>query len=384
MRNKSPLTVIIICLGMLPFSACKEEKASQNLIMFAEGFDQPCAIAHAGDSRLFVVGQKGVIYLVDSSGKIRNKPFLDIHERVTYGGERGLLGLAFHPDFSKNGFFYINYVGIDDSTFISRFSLAAGDSMVADPGSELKLLRLKQPYSNHNGGTIAFGPDGYLYIGMGDGGSGGDPQNRAQNPGEYMGKMLRIDVNSRLPYAIPSGNPFIGKAGYLEEIWATGLRNPWKFSFDKLTGDLWIADVGQNKIEEINLQAASSKGGENYGWRCYEGNDSFKQDLCEEGTSFVFPVHTYEHGKECSVTGGYIYRGSKSSKYYGHYFFADYCSDKVWTIHKQDGQWKEEFFGMYPGNNISTFGENYRGELFIAGLSSGKLYKIDTSGHPKE
>jgi len=383
MTNKLHLAIGILLITMLILSSCKEEKISPTLALFAEGFDQPCAITHAGDSWLFVVGQKGLIYLVDSTGKVRQEPFLDIRERITYGGERGLLGLAFHPEFRKNGYFFINYVGAGDTTFISRFTLLPGDTLLGDPGSELKLLRLIQPYSNHNGGTIAFGPDSCLYIGMGDGGSGGDPQNRAQNPGEFMGKMLRIDVNKGSLYTVPGDNPFVGKAGYLGEIWATGLRNPWKFSFDKQTGDLWIADVGQNKIEEINLQPASSKGGENYGWRCYEGNSSFNQDLCEKTTSFVFPVHTYKHGKECSITGGFIYRGNASSPFFGHYFYADYCSDRIWTIHKAEGIWKETFYGEYPGNNISTFGEDYKGELYFAGLSSGKIFRIDTSVKPQ-
>lgn len=221
-----------------------------------------------------------------------------------------------------------------------------------------------------------FGPDGYLYIGLGDGGSAGDPGNRAQNLMEYLGKMMRIDVNQGNPYAIPPTNPFYNSLSALGEIWAYGLRNPWRFSFDRFTGDLWIADVGQNLIEEIDFQPASSAGGENYGWRCYEGNQEYNTAGCPAASAFTFPVYTYPHNPECSVTGGYVFRGSSSSPYYGYYFFADYCSDRIWTLHNASGNWVAEDYGQFPGNNFSTFGEDAEGQLYIAGLTTGTIYHV--------
>ncbi|MBK7173231.1 MAG: PQQ-dependent sugar dehydrogenase [Bacteroidales bacterium] len=370
---------IFLLLGVITLIGCNQKTIDEKLIPFAKDIDQPCSITNAGDDRLFVVGQKGYIYILDSAGNKQAEPFLDIHERVVYGGERGLLGLTFHPNFKENGYFYINYVGAEDSTHISRFSIKPNNGNAADASSEIKILSIKQPYSNHNGGCITFGPDGYLYIGMGDGGAAGDPENRSQNPNELLGKMLRIDVDKSVPYSIPADNPFVNDSNYKHEIWATGLRNPWRFSFDRLNGDLWIADVGQNKIEEIHLQVAESKGGENYGWRCFEGNDPFNQENCIKDVPFAFPVHTYAHGDECSITGGYIFRGSETSFYYGQYFFADYCSDRIWTLQLKDGKWQSIEFGRFKNNNFSTFGEDNKGRLYVAGLSSGKIFRINTS-----
>ena len=375
----SILSLIILALSTF---SCKKPLSGDKIIPFADNIDFPVTITNAGDSRLFVVGQEGYIWIVDSAGNKISDAFLDIHERVVYGGERGLLGLAFHPDFKQNGYFYVNYIGAGDSTHISRFTLSPSDHNLADPSSEYKLITIKQPYENHNGGNLCFGPDGYLYIGMGDGGSAGDPENRSQNPSLLLGKMLRIDVNGGLPYAIPETNPFVDSTGFRPEIWATGLRNPWRFSFDKLTGDLWIADVGQDAIEEIDFQKADSKGGENYGWRCYEGNNTYNTDSCDQTKNFVFPVHTYPHGPECSVTGGYVFRGDVSSPYYGHYFFADYCSDKIWTLHPEDQKWVSSEFGMFKGNNFCTFGEDYLGRIYVAGIKSGTIYRINTSPAP--
>ena len=370
---------LLFFVFILLLSACRKPKPKPDpkLIPFATGLDQPVSITHAGDSRLFVVGQVGYIHIIDSSGQVKQPPFLDIHERVVYGGERGLLGIAFHPQYKANGYFYVNYVGKGDSTHISRFSVSKSNPDVADPNSELKLLTIKQPFENHNGGDVCFGPDGYLYIGLGDGGSAGDPGNRAQNLKEFLGKMLRIDVNQGHPYGIPVTNPYHNNPPALGEIWALGLRNPWRFSFDRLTGDLWIADVGQNEIEEIDFQPASSKGGENYGWRCYEGNKSYNPDKTIKDSALTSPIYTYPHGPECSVIGGYVYRGKESSPIYGHYFFTDYCSDRIWTIHQQSGKWKTEVFGRFEGNNFCTFGEDVNGNLYIAGLTSGTIYRIN-------
>jgi glucose/arabinose dehydrogenase len=346
------------------------------LTPFASGLSNPVCIANAGDSRLFVADQRGYIRIISSTGIVSTQPFLDITNRVVYGGERGLLGIAFHPDYKTNGYFYVNYVGNGDSTHISRFKVSTGNVNVADPQSELKLMTIFQPYQNHNGGDLKFGPDGYLYIGMGDGGSGGDPGNRAQNPKELLGKMLRIDVDHGSRYAVPATNPFYNSTTTKGEIWALGLRNPWRFSFDRLTGDLWIGDVGQGIYEEIDFQRADSKGGENYGWRCYEGNQVYNSSGCSSGTLMTFPVYTYSHETGCSVTGGYVYRGSTLSPFYGYYFFADYCSDQIWTLHIVSGNWVKEDFGQFTGNNFSTFGEDVNGQLYLAGRSSGKIFRI--------
>jgi len=349
---------------------------ANNMELFASGLSNTVAIAHAGDSRLFVVDQSGYVRIVDQTGQIKTQVFLDIRNKVTFGGERGLLGLAFHPQYKTNGYFYVNYVGAGDSTNISRFKVNAANPDIADPQSEHKLMTIYQPYANHNGGTLSFGPDGFLYIGLGDGGSGGDPQNRAQNPGTFLGKMLRIDVNNGTRYAIPATNPFVNSTTTLPEIWALGLRNPWKFSFDRLTGDLWIADVGQNAVEEVNFQPATSPGGENYGWRCYEGNQTYNNSGCAPAASLTFPVYAYPQGDECSVTGGYVYRGNTSSTYYGHYFFTDYCSDRIWTLRKVANNWVKEDFGRFTGNNFGTFGEDSSGQLYVAGRGSGRIYRV--------
>jgi glucose/arabinose dehydrogenase len=346
------------------------------LTPFANGLTSPVVIASAGDSRLFVANEPGSISIVDSAGNVKPEFFLDITDKVIFGGEQGLLGLSFHPDYKNNGYFYVNYIGAGDSTHISRFSVLPGDPDKADSLSETKIMTIAQPYKNHNGGNLAFGPDGYLYIGLGDGGSGGDPENRAQNPLVFLGKVLRIDVDHGNPYTIPDSNPYYAFSSIRNEIWAKGLRNPWRFSFDRKTGDLWIADVGQNALEEINFQPAGSHGGENYGWRCYEGDQPFNQDGCAPGDSFTFPVYTYPHGDECSVTGGFVYRGDPLSPYYGKYFFADYCSDRIWTLHKDASGWVREDFGQFSGNGFSTFGEDNKGELYVAGLSNGVIYRI--------
>ena len=349
---------------------------NNNLIPFASGLTSPVGITNAGDNRLFVVNQRGFIHIISSDGIVNPQPFLDIDDRVVYGGERGLLGMAFHPQYKTNGYFFVNYIGIGDSTQISRFMVSSENPNLADSQSELKIMTIAQPFSNHNGGDLSFGPDGYLYIGLGDGGSGGDPGNRAQNPKEFLGKMLRIDVDNGNPYSIPETNPFFGSSDVLPEIWASGLRNPWRFSFDKLTGDLWIADVGQNAVEEVNFQQANSKGGENYGWRCYEGNQVYNNLGCDTITSLTFPAYAYPQDPECSVTGGYVYRGSVTSPVYGKYFFTDYCSDRIWTLHKVGDNWIKEDFGRFSGNNFSTFGEDAEGQLYVAGITSGTIFRI--------
>jgi glucose/arabinose dehydrogenase len=374
--------ILTFLLVMIVSSAAQSQQTKSNITSFATGFTSPLCIVNAGDDRLFVVDQNGFIFIVDTAGHINPQPFLDIHKKVIYGGEEGLLGLAFHPQFQTNGYFYVNYVGIGDSTHISRFKVSTANPDMADSLSEFKLMTIYQPFTNHKGGDLTFGPDGYLYIGLGDGGSAGDPGNRAQNPMEFLGKLLRIDVDHGNPYAIPTTNPFYGMPNIHGEIWAMGLRNPWRFSFDHVTGDLWIADVGQNAIEEIDFQSAGDPGGENYGWRCYEGNQVYNDTGCISSSLLKFPIYTYPHNPECSIIGGYVYRGSATSPYYGYYFFTDYCSDKIWTMHKVAGSWVAELFGQFTGNNFSSFGEDSKGQIYIAGLTTGIVYRIvdNTSG----
>ncbi|MCB0806936.1 MAG: PQQ-dependent sugar dehydrogenase [Bacteroidales bacterium] len=370
--------LLLSSLVLLFLSTIKLNAQSGNdLVLWASGFDHPVKIAHCGDNRLFVVEKDGIINIIDSAGNINPIPFLDITSIVNSGtSERGLLGLAFHPQYPDSNYFYVNYTGSTGSTHVSRFSVDLSNPDVAVDTSEKNLMEISQPFANHNGGDIHFGPDGYLYIGMGDGGSGGDPGNRAQDSLNLLGKMLRIDVDHGDPYAIPSDNPFVGNPDGLDEIWATGLRNPWRYSFDRETGDLWIADVGQSQYEEVNFEPAGSAGGLNYGWRCYEGNVSYNTGDCGEISLYTFPVGVYSHSFGCSVTGGFVYRGSMFPVLYGRYFYGDYCTDRIWTIHDDGGSWVTEDFGQFQTNRFSAFGENAAGELFVAGYTSGDVYRI--------
>jgi len=346
-----------------------------NLQTVASGFSSPVAIVNAGDTRLFVVQRGGAIRILNTNGTINTTNFLTLTSIITSGGERGLLGLAFHPNYATNGYFYVNYTRSGDgATVIARYSVSTTNPDVADASSALVLLTISQPFTNHNGGSLAFGPDGFLYIGMGDGGSGNDPNNYGQNINSLLGKMLRIDVNSGTPYGIPPTNPYAGAIAGSDEIWAVGMRNPWKFSFDSQTGDLWIADVGQNAIEEIN-KAPSTAAGLNYGWRCYEGNSPFNTTGCSGIANYTFPVTDYTHAASggCSITGGYVYRGATYPNLQGKYVFSDYCNNKIGYIANTGGAitWSNAFSG-----NISTFGQDVTGELYVAGLSNGIISKI--------
>lgn len=298
------------------------------------GLSGPVGMAHCGDHRLFILEKNvGEIEMIDTLGNYIGT-FLSIQGMITTGSEQGLLGLAFHPNYAENGYFYINYTNTSGNTVIARYQVSSNPN-VANAASATILKTITQPYGNHNGGHLAFGPDGYLYIGMGDGGSGGDPGNRAQNLNELLGKMLRIDVDNGNPYSIPASNPYVGQANTQPEIWSYGLRNPWKFSFDRQTGDLWIADVGQNAWEEINFRPASSTGGENYGWRCYEGNVAYNTSGCATQSTMIAPAAVYSHSAPtsfCSITGGMVYRGSKYPAMQGIYFFTDYCAGVLYGL----------------------------------------------------
>ena len=351
---------------------CYNSSFSQSVLLesFGPSFNSPVEIKNAGDERLFVVEKSGKIKILNQNGSVNSTPFLDIEDRVsTNANERGLLGLAFHPNYPENPFFFVNYTNNSGATTISKFSVSADQNIAND--SETILLEINQPYANHNGGCINFGPDGNLYIGMGDGGSGGDPQNYSQNTESLLGKMLRINVNSGA-YSIPENNP------YGDEIWSVGLRNPWKFSFDSLNGDLWIADVGQNEYEEINM-VQNNPANINYGWRCYEGNEPYNLSGCpDEG--LTFPVSTYSHYSsgdfKCSITGGYVYRGNQISGLNGVYFFADYCSGEIGLLSKNENdEWDMSL--AFPNINGSwvSFGEDINGELYIASINGG-IYKI--------
>ncbi|WP_281322916.1 PQQ-dependent sugar dehydrogenase [Flavobacterium aestivum] len=343
---------------------------------FASGFSNPLEITNAGDSRLFIVEKDGIIKILNPDGTTNPNAFLNITGQVSTGGEQGLLGLAFHPNYASNGFFYTNHTNLSGNTVITRYSVDSTNPNLANASSATVLLTIAQPYANHNGGSLKFGPDGYLYIGMGDGGSAGDPGNRAQNINELLGKMLRIDVNSGTPYGIPANNPYVGIAG-ADEIWAIGLRNPWKFSFDKKLGNLWIADVGQDNIEEINM-APATQAGLNYGWRCYEGDTAYNTTGCPPQASLKFPLKTINHSTgACSVTGGYVYNGTSYPNFKGLYFFTDYCNPQIGMMTSSG---TVTYSTVFTGNSFSSFGEDINGELYVAALNNGTIYKVtDTS-----
>lgn len=372
-----PLLILLLC-EIKGFS-----QPALSLQTIATGFIKPVDIANSGDDRLFIVEQDGKIKILHSDGSINT--FLNIITKVnSTGSEQGLLGAAFHPDYITNGYFYVNYINNSGNTTISRFTVSASNPDIANSGSEQILLTITQPFSNHNGGDLAFGPEGYLYIPMGDGGSGGDPQNNAQNKNKLLGKMLRIDVNTGNPYGIPPTNPFVGING-ADEIWAYGFRNPWRFSFDRLTGDIWIGDVGQDQWEELDFQPASSTGGENYGWRCYEGNHPFNTSACNLSNPFVFPIFEYPHSFTTggfAETGGFVYRGSQYPAIYGYYIMCDYVTGNFWTVIPNGaGGWITTKQSLNKPN-IATFGEGFDAELYAANLSNGEIYQVVTTCQP--
>ncbi len=343
-------------------------------------FDRPLCITHANDGagRLFVVEQAGRIHVMpDDPGTKQSSVFLDISERVrTAHNEEGLLALAFHPGYKDNGFFYIYYSASDPRRgVLSRFRVSPDNENAADPSSERVVLEVEQPYGNHNGATVLFGPDGYLYISLGDGGSAGDPYGNGQNLDALLGKILRLDVNrtdSSKNYAIPSDNPFVGVKGARPEVWAYGLRNVWRMSFDRQTGELWAGDVGQNKWEEIDIIV---RGG-NYGWNIREGMHPFED--AEPISKLIDPVAEYGRDDGASVTGGYVYRGSRFPALQGVYIYADYVTGTIWGLHHSDGRKLEKATLLEQPNNISSFGEDAEGEVLVT-CFDGRVYRLESA-----
>jgi len=340
------------------------------------GFIQPTFLTNVGDRRLFVAEQAGRILIVDGNS-ILPVPFLDIVDRVGSGSlEQGLLSIAFHPNYPDDERFFVNYTDRAGSTVVSSFLVSQEDPNRAIESSEQLILKITQPFGNHNGGQLQFGPDGYLYIGMGDGGSAGDPLNSGQDPSTLLGTILRLDVDGEDPYTIPTDNPFYGRDSARNEIWATGLRNPWRFSFDRRSGDLFIADVGQNQWEEINFQPFAITGGENYGWNVLEGTHCFLQGNCES-SEYVPPVAEYDHIEGgCSVTGGYVYRGATYPRMKGNYFFGDYCSGRIWSLFRNsDKEWTMNEV-LDSDLMISSFGEDLAGEVYVLDHASGSIFQV--------
>lgn len=350
-------------------------------VQVTSGIPAPTDIQNAGDGsgRLFLAQQNGIVRIL-RDGALAPQPFLDITGKTRAGGERGLLGLAFPPGFAQARRFYVNYTDLNGDTVIAQYQVSTNPD-VADAASEIVLLHIPQPFANHNGGQLRFGPDGYLYIGMGDGGSGGDPLNNGQSLGTLLGKLLRLDVESDPGRVrIPPGNPFVNTAGARAEIWAYGLRNPWRFSFDRATGDLWLADVGQNAFEEVNFRPASSRGGENYGWNRMEGAHCLAAGCSTQ--DLALPVAEYTHAEGCSVTGGFVYRGRVSPGLRGLFLYGDYCSGRIWGVERQGTQWVNRLL-LSSGFSVSTFGEDEAGEIYVANAANGTIHRITGSRAPR-
>lgn len=366
---------LLLCAALVSaFPLCAQNFA---LTEFASGLSNPVEITHANDNRLFVVQQNGIIKIVQPNGTVNAADFLNISSKVTFNGERGLLGLAFHPQYATNGYFFVYYNNTAGNIVVARYSVSTTNPNVALDTTEKIILNIPKPFDNHNGGSMHFAPDGNLWIVTGDGGSGGDPNNNSQNKNSLLGKMLRIDINSTSAYNIPAGNPFAGVGvDGADEVWSYGLRNAWKFSFDRTLGNVMIADVGQGAIEEINKMPATTTA-LNYGWRCYEGNNAYNTAGCAASSTMTFPVAVYDHsGGKCSITGGYVYRGTSSPSLQGKYFFADFCSQQIGTLDASNViTWTTPF----TNNSFSTFGEDYLKELYVAAVNNGKIYKITSS-----
>lgn len=395
-RHSSPSLVraAAVCAGvalLAPLASAQKLKT----VLAVDGLDLPLYLTSPpGDTqRLYVLEQDTARIRVVDGGGLRPAPFLDLGAIASQGGERGLLGMAFHPNYASNKFFFVNYTNNAGATVVARYT--AVDANTADAASARTVITIAQPFSNHNGGMIAFGPDGYLYVGMGDGGDANDPGDRAQNTGDLLGKMLRLDIDgddfpadNNKNYAIPLDNPFRGAGNPLDEIWAIGTRNPWRFNFDRETGDMWIADVGQGSWEEIDFQPANSTGGENYGWDVMEGNHCRTSEYPNCNPALYEPaIFEYSHGGfpnfRCSISGGYVYRGSDIPGLQGTYFYADYCSNQIWSL-RYDGatvtEQMERTSELRPSagsiTSIVSFGEDAEGELYIVDQNDGEIWKI--------
>ena len=377
--NKPLLALVGVCAASVSCGenpVTEEEPVSRRLRaeLIADGFEAPVHLsAPPSDPRLFVVEQPGRIRIVDPGGIPRATPFLDIADRVRCCGERGLLSVAFHPAYSSNGWFYVNYTDAEGDTRIERYTVSS-DADVAERASAKLILELEQPFSNHNGGLNVFGPDGMLYIGLGDGGGAGDPQGHGQNRATLLGSILRLDVDGGDPYRIPADNPFVTTPGARGEIWAYGLRNPWRFAFDRNEGQLYIADVGQDQWEEVN-RVSAGQGGVNYGWNVMEGAHCFGAVGCQTA-SLTLPVMEYAHGEGCSITGGHVYRGSAIPDVVGDYFFADYCGGWIRSLRLESGGAVEvRDWDLGALGQITSFGEDAARELYVL-TETGRLYRL--------
>lgn len=364
-RGNAQVWLPIVSKPVFPLSGLSFEP-------FYSGLDAPTNITNAGDERLFVSVKSGVIYILDDEGLLFPTPFLDLTAQIDDSGdEMGLLGFTFHPEYTTNGYFFVYYTDLNGDTTVSRFSVS-GDPNVADPMSETIIFTHIQPTPLHQAGALAFSPrDGYLYIAVGDGGSAASAQNTAS----LLGKILRLDVDSGLPYMIPPDNPFVGDATMLDEIWAMGLRNPWRITFDSQTGNLFIGDVGRGEWEEVNFQPAGSDGGENYGWPCYEGEERDNELDCESSEAYTFPIYAYSHeNNNCSIIGGYVYRGNQYPKMQGHYIFTDFCSSRFYSLTPVYNEtWRAAEVGYLPNARTTTFGEGVDGTLY---LGNDAIYKV--------
>jgi glucose/arabinose dehydrogenase len=373
LRYSAVLLALVSCTDAPGAPADPPEQGGVKLEEVASGLRAPVHLtAPSGDARLFIVEQPGRIRVIEN-GRLLAEPFLDITSKVKYGGEQGLLSVAFHPDYARTGYLFVDYTDSDGNTRIERYRVSASDRNRADPVSAKQLLSIDQPFSNHNGGLVAFGPDGKLYIGMGDGGSGGDPQGNGQNPAVLLGKILRVDVDQGEPYGIPAGNPYASGGGR-GEIWSIGMRNPWRFSFDSAASLLYVADVGQGAWEEVNVVPAG-RAGLDYGWNVAEGNHCYRAASCQRGGT-VIPAVEYSHSDGCSVTGGHVYRGTRLPSLVGHYFYADYCEGWVKSFRYDAGEVRDRKDWDF-GNvgQILSFGEDSAGELYILS-SNGRVYRL--------
>lgn len=358
------------------------EQINLALELVTGGFEKPLYLTHAGDqtNRLFVVEQAGRIWIVENGTRLA-EPFMDIVNIVgSSANEQGLLSVAFHPSYVNNGQFFVNYTNRDGDTVIARYQRSSDNPNRADGASQAVLLTIAQPYGNHNGGHILFGPDGYLYIGMGDGGAANDPHNYGQDVSHLLGKILRIDVDNGSPYGVPADNPFVSVDDARPEIWSYGWRNPWRIAFDASTQDMYVADVGQNQFEEVHVEFAHNPGGDNYGWRLMEGNHCFNPTDCTPATlNVVLPIAEYDHAQGCSVTGGYVYRGAAFPALGGTYLYGDYCTGLIWGIRSAgDGSWEHQLL-LQSDLIISSFGQDEAGELYLIEHRSGDIFRITAS-----